>query len=52
LIASAFQQRALAGLEVAGQARAIGKGRAQRWLALPLADFTTILLLPAALPLA
>ncbi|MBY0265763.1 MAG: helix-turn-helix domain-containing protein [Burkholderiales bacterium] len=45
-------QRALAGLEVAGQARAIGKGRAQRWLALPLADFTTILLLPAALPLA
>lgn len=45
-------QRALAGLEVAGQARAIGKGRAQRWLAPPLADFTTILLLPAALPLA
>jgi len=45
-------QRALAGLEAAGQVRAIGKGRAQRWLAPPLADFTTILLLPAALPLA
>jgi hypothetical protein len=45
-------QRALTGLEAAGQARAIGKGRAQRWLAPPLADFTTILLLPAALPLA
>ncbi|MBX3652406.1 MAG: helix-turn-helix domain-containing protein [Burkholderiales bacterium] len=45
-------QRALADLEAAGQARAIGKGRAQRWLAPPLAGFTTILLLPAALPLA
>jgi hypothetical protein len=26
-------------------------GRAQRWLSPPLAGFTTILLLPAALPL-
>jgi len=45
-------QRALADLEAAGQARSVGKGRAQRWLAPPLAGFTTILLLPAALPLA
>ena len=45
-------QRALAELEAAGQVRAIGRARAQRWLAAPLAGFTTILLLPAALPLA
>ena len=38
-------------LEAAGQVRAIGRARAQRWLAPPLAGFTTILLLPAALPL-
>jgi len=44
-------QRALAELEAAGRARSIGKARARRWLAPPLAGFTTILLLPAALPL-
>ena len=44
-------QRALAELEAAGRARAIGRARAQRWLAPPLAGFTTILLLPSALPL-
>jgi hypothetical protein len=43
-------QRALAELEAAGRVRAIGRARAQRWLAPPLAGFTTILLLPAALP--
>ncbi|CAN5774910.1 hypothetical protein BH11PSE8_BH11PSE8_28930 [soil metagenome] len=43
-------QRALAELEVAGQVRAIGRARMRRWLAPPLAGFTTILLLPAALP--
>lgn len=43
-------QRALAELQAAGQVRAIGKARAQRWLAPPLAGFTTILLLPTALP--
>ncbi|NUO77133.1 MAG: helix-turn-helix domain-containing protein, partial [Lysobacter sp.] len=43
-------QRALADLEAAGQARSIGRARAQRWLAPPLIGFTTILLLPAALP--
>jgi hypothetical protein len=43
-------QRALVELEAAGQVRSIGRARAQRWLAPPLAGFTTILLLPAALP--
>ncbi|HWV63383.1 MAG TPA: helix-turn-helix domain-containing protein [Oxalicibacterium sp.] len=42
-------QRALAALESAGQVRSIGRGRAQRWLAPPLTEFTTILLLPVAL---
>jgi hypothetical protein len=44
-------QRALVELEAAGQVRAIGRARARRWLAPPLGGFTTILLLPAALPL-
>jgi hypothetical protein len=44
-------QRALAELEAAGQVRAVGRARARRWLAPPLAGFTTILLLPTALPL-
>jgi hypothetical protein len=44
-------QRALVELEAAGRVRSIGRARAQRWLAPPLAGFTTILLLPAALPL-
>lgn len=42
-------QRALAELEAAGQARSVGRARAQRWLAPPLTGFTTILLLPTAL---
>lgn len=42
-------QRALAELESAGQVRSIGRGRVQRWLAPPLTEFTTILLLPVAL---
>jgi hypothetical protein len=42
-------QRALVELEAAGRVRAIGRTRARRWLAPPLAGFTTILLLPAAL---
>jgi hypothetical protein len=40
-------QRALAAMEAAGQVRAIGRARAQRWVAPPLVGFTTILLLPA-----
>jgi len=43
-------QRALAELEAGGQVRALGLARARRWLAPPLTGFTTILLLPAALP--
>jgi len=43
-------QRALVELESEGQVRSIGRARAQRWLAPPLVGFTTILLLPAALP--
>ncbi|MEO6688667.1 MAG: helix-turn-helix domain-containing protein, partial [Dokdonella sp.] len=43
-------QRALVELEASGRARAIGQTRARRWLSPPLAGFTTILLLPAALP--
>ncbi|WP_447743689.1 helix-turn-helix domain-containing protein [Variovorax boronicumulans] len=44
-------QRALAELEAERRVRAIGQARARRWLAPPLAGFTTILLLPAALPI-
>ncbi|MBS0344560.1 MAG: HTH domain-containing protein [Proteobacteria bacterium] len=44
-------QRALAELEADGRVRSIGQARARRWLAPPLAEFTTILLLPAALQL-
>src|SRR5262245_53883809 len=42
-------QRALVELEAAGRVRTIGRARARRWLSPPLAGFTTILLLPAAL---
>ncbi|HVJ37438.1 MAG TPA: helix-turn-helix domain-containing protein [Stenotrophomonas sp.] len=41
-------QRALGELAQAGQARAVGRARAQRWLAAPLIGFTTALLLPPA----
>jgi tetratricopeptide (TPR) repeat protein len=44
-------QRALAELEAAGRVRSIGQTRTRRWLAPPLAGYTTILLLPAALPI-
>jgi hypothetical protein len=44
-------QRALAELEADGRVRSIGRTRTRRWLAPPLTGFTTILLLPAALPL-
>lgn len=45
-------QRALAMLESAHRVRSIGRGRTQRWLAPPLTQFTTVLLLPASLPIA
>jgi len=44
-------QRMLVELEAAGGVRSIGRARAKRWLSPPLAGFTTILLLPTALPL-
>ncbi|MGH8634134.1 MAG: helix-turn-helix domain-containing protein [Burkholderiales bacterium] len=43
-------QRALSELEADGRVRSIGRARARRWLSPPLAGFTTILLLPTALP--
>jgi tetratricopeptide (TPR) repeat protein len=45
-------QRALVELEAAARVRSIGRARTRRWLAPPLSGFTTILLLPAVLPLA
>lgn len=45
-------QRALVELEASGRVCSIGLARARRWLAPPLAGFTTNLLLPATLPLA
>ena len=44
-------QRALVELQADGRVRSIGHARTRRWLAPPLAGYTTILLLPAALPL-
>ncbi|MFC7517928.1 helix-turn-helix domain-containing protein [Herbaspirillum sp. GCM10030257] len=44
-------QRALVELEAVGRVRSIGRARAQRWLSPPLTGFTTILLLPTALPI-
>ncbi len=44
-------QRALAELQAGGRVRSVGQTRARRWLSPPLAGFTTILLLPAGLPL-
>lgn len=43
-------QRDLAELETAGRVRSVGLARARRWLSPPLVGFTTILLLPASLP--
>ena len=45
-------QRALAELETEGRVRSIGQARTRRWLSPPLAGYTTILLLPTALPIA
>jgi DNA-binding transcriptional ArsR family regulator len=41
-------QRALRALEEAGQVRALGRGRSQRWLSAPVAGFATTLLLPVS----
>jgi len=41
-------QRALVALAEAGQVRALGRGRSQRWLSAPVAGFATTLLLPVS----
>jgi hypothetical protein len=41
-------ERALVALEEAGQVRALGRGRSQRWLSAPVAGFATTLLLPVS----
>lgn len=45
-------QRALAVLLEEQRVRAIGSARARRWLLPPMSGFATVLLLPAALPIA
>jgi hypothetical protein len=40
-------QRSLGALEASGKVRALGRARARRWLAAPVAGFATTLLLPA-----
>jgi hypothetical protein len=44
-------QRALDSLAAAGKVQAFGSGRSRKWMTTPLPGFTTILLLPAALPI-
>jgi hypothetical protein len=43
-------QRALDSLAAAGKVQSFGRARARRWVTPPVPGFTTILLLPAALP--
>jgi hypothetical protein len=43
-------QRALEQLGAAGKVQSHGRGRARRWMAAPVAGFTTTLLLPGPLP--
>lgn len=43
-------QRALDELAAAGKVQSFGRARARRWTTLPIAGFTTTLLLPTALP--
>ncbi|HSR77065.1 MAG TPA: helix-turn-helix domain-containing protein [Xanthobacteraceae bacterium] len=43
-------QRALDELAVAGKVQSFGRGRARRWMTLPVLGFPTILLLPGPLP--
>jgi DNA-binding winged helix-turn-helix (wHTH) protein len=44
-------QRALDSLAAAGKIQSFGRGRALRWMTPPVPGFTTILLLPAPLPI-
>jgi hypothetical protein len=43
-------QRALDSLAAAGKVQSFGRGRSRRWMAPPVLEFTTTLLLPAPLP--
>jgi DNA-binding winged helix-turn-helix (wHTH) protein len=43
-------QRSLDSLALAGKVQSLGRGRTQRWMTPPVPGFTTLLLLPAALP--
>jgi tetratricopeptide (TPR) repeat protein len=43
-------QRSLDSLTLAGKVQSLGRGRAQRWMTPAIPGFTTLLLLPAALP--
>ena len=43
-------QRALDTLDAAGKVQSFGRGRARRWMTMPVPGFTTTLLLPAPLP--
>jgi hypothetical protein len=44
-------QRSLDSLASAGKVQSFGRGRARRWMTSPVLGFTTILLLPAPLPI-
>ena len=44
-------QRAIDSLAAAGKVQSFGRGRARRWVTPPVPGFTTILLLPAPLPI-
>jgi predicted HTH transcriptional regulator len=44
-------QRALDSLAAEGKVQSFGQARARRWITPPVPGFTTILLLPAALPI-
>ncbi len=44
-------QRALESLAASGKMQSLGRGRARRWMTPPMPGFTTILLLPAPLPI-
>ncbi|HJY75356.1 MAG TPA: helix-turn-helix domain-containing protein [Burkholderiales bacterium] len=43
-------QRSIDSLAHAGKVQAVGRGRARRWMTPPVPGFTTMLLLPSALP--
>lgn len=44
-------QRALDSFATAGKVQSFGRGRARRWITAPASGFTTVMLLPASLPM-